>query len=214
MYFGYLSYSTAVSTMDGEYWGRSNMGRNGILGRLSFGGCSHQFSWPRHTASGDFYQVCVLCGDEYSYDWASMQRLGRKPPEPATTGKAARRWSPRAKRISLSGPVRYRRVGTDLWSNGELRNISKSGLLFKGSDPLPDGVRVEVGLEMPAEICGSVARSVQCDAQIVRIKPDQGLYAFAVRIFDYTFTDTVQIEPPVTRPHRKLTNWYRRRSVR
>ncbi len=150
------------------------MAKRNILGMLSFGGCSHQFSWPRRSAGGDYYQVCVLCGDEYLYDWDAMQRLGRKPLRSRTRGtiptKAVDQWTPRARRMRLSGPVRYREAGTDAWIHGELKNISKSGLLFAGSGPLPEGSRIDIELEMPCEICGSIGRHVRCDAQIVRTR--------------------------------------------
>lgn len=181
------------------------MPREGILRRLSLGGCSHQFCWPRRSPAGDYYQVCVLCGDEYSYDWESMQRLGRKPPQPATAtaapAKAARSWTPRARRIRLSGPVRYRELGAEVWSDGELKNISKSGLLFAGSCSLPEGARIEAELEMPTEICGSMGRLVRCDAQIVRIEPRDASQLCAIRIFDYAFLDRV-LPVPTAEPRR------------
>src|SRR6059058_5054532 len=39
--------------------------------------CSHEFLWPRRAADGHYYQVCLLCGAKYKYDWKSMQRMGR-----------------------------------------------------------------------------------------------------------------------------------------
>src|SRR2546425_1208243 len=39
--------------------------------------CSHEFLWPRRAADGHYYQVCLLCGTKYKYDWKSMQRMER-----------------------------------------------------------------------------------------------------------------------------------------
>jgi len=39
--------------------------------------CSHEFLWPRRAADGHYYQVCLLCGAKYKYDWKSMQRMER-----------------------------------------------------------------------------------------------------------------------------------------
>ena len=39
--------------------------------------CHHQFSWPHIGAHGRDYQVCVLCGTAYEYDWSSMRRTRR-----------------------------------------------------------------------------------------------------------------------------------------
>jgi hypothetical protein len=39
--------------------------------------CQHQFSWPQTGVHGQDYQVCVICGATYKYDWATMRRTGR-----------------------------------------------------------------------------------------------------------------------------------------
>jgi hypothetical protein len=45
--------------------------------RLCGRGCAHRFSWPRIDANGCHYQVCLLCGTAYEYDWAMMRRTRR-----------------------------------------------------------------------------------------------------------------------------------------
>ncbi len=187
------------------------MAKSGILGKLALGGCNHQFSWPRRSRAGEYYQVCVLCGDEYSYDWDSMQRLGRKPPrsvaQDSAASKADFRWHPRARRIRLVGPVRFREAGSDVWVSGNGKNISKSGLLFATANPLPDGTRIHLELDMPSEICGSIGRRVRCDAQIVRT----GGNLCAAQIFDYTFVDRIPLAERVQLPlHRRVRNSFRR----
>jgi hypothetical protein len=39
--------------------------------------CPHRFSWPHSGAHGQDYQVCLLCGTAYEYDWTTMRRTGR-----------------------------------------------------------------------------------------------------------------------------------------
>jgi hypothetical protein len=39
--------------------------------------CSHRFAWPRLSDSGQHYQVCVVCGNAYEYDWKAMHRTDR-----------------------------------------------------------------------------------------------------------------------------------------
>jgi hypothetical protein len=39
--------------------------------------CPHNFSWPHSGAHGQDYQVCLLCGVAYNYDWTTMQRTSR-----------------------------------------------------------------------------------------------------------------------------------------
>src|SRR5437588_485816 len=60
-----------------------------ILDVLMLGRCSHEFSWPRRSADGHYYQVCLLCAAEYKYDWKSMRRIERV--EPATPESTATR---------------------------------------------------------------------------------------------------------------------------
>jgi hypothetical protein len=38
--------------------------------------CPHRFSWP-HSVHGQDYQVCLICGSTYEYDWATMRRVRR-----------------------------------------------------------------------------------------------------------------------------------------
>jgi len=48
-----------------------------LLDLFRLGRCSHEFSWPRRWPDGEYYQVCLLCGEEYKYDWKTMSRLER-----------------------------------------------------------------------------------------------------------------------------------------
>ena len=163
------------------------MSNTRIFETLAFTSCSHQFSWPRRASEGEYYQVCVLCGDQYDYDWNSMRRLGRKPLQPLRQNASTQRavaWNPRARRIPLSGPVRYREPGTDTWMEGGLKNISTSGVLFSCSCSLQSGTPLQLELEMPHEICGgSTQRLVVCDALVTRTDAN----ICAAQILDYTF---------------------------
>ena len=37
-------------------------------------GCTHRFSWPRADENGRHYQICLVCGTAYEYDWSAMRR--------------------------------------------------------------------------------------------------------------------------------------------
>jgi len=39
--------------------------------------CNHRFSWPHSGIDGKDYQVCLICGTIYEYDWAKMRRTRR-----------------------------------------------------------------------------------------------------------------------------------------
>src|SRR5215467_8584117 len=86
-----------------------------LLDVLMLGRCSHEFSWPRRAADGDYYQVCLLCAAEYKYDWKTMRRIERldhsAPDETSTPGTRRSRshskkstWVPRARRLKLHTP--------------------------------------------------------------------------------------------------------------
>jgi hypothetical protein len=45
--------------------------------RLCGRGCAHRFTWPRIDANGCHYQICLLCGTAYEYDWTMMRRTNR-----------------------------------------------------------------------------------------------------------------------------------------
>ena len=46
-------------------------------------------------------------------------------------------WVPRARRLRLHTPLRYRAKGQTLWREGVIDNLSQSGVLFRGEEPLP-----------------------------------------------------------------------------
>ena len=45
--------------------------------RLCGRGCAHRFTWPRIDTNGCHYQICLLCGTAYEYDWTMMRRTSR-----------------------------------------------------------------------------------------------------------------------------------------
>ena len=129
-----------------------------LLDVLMLGRCSHEFSWPRRAADGHYYQVCLLCAAEFKYDWNTMQRVERLEhvtPEATTTTRRSRThtqrptWVPRARRLKLDTPVRYRVKNLGGWYEGIIANLSQSGVLFQGPERLPDNTLVEMVFEMP-----------------------------------------------------------------
>jgi hypothetical protein len=52
--------------MSGQFFKR-------LFGKL----CPHQFSWPRSGVYGRDYQVCLICGATFEYDWTTMRRTHR-----------------------------------------------------------------------------------------------------------------------------------------
>jgi len=176
-----------------------------LLDVLMLGRCSHEFSWPRRTANGDFYQVCLLCAAEYKYDWKTMRRTERvdhAAPQAAETLSARRNrshsrkptWVPRARRLKLDTPIRYRVKNLGTWYEGVLENLSQSGVLLHGPQRFPDNTLVEMVFEMPEEISGQKNSTVLCQGRIIRTKEQakatterNGDESLAASILDYKF---------------------------
>jgi hypothetical protein len=151
-----------------------------IMDVLMLGRCSHEFSWPRRGADGDYYQVCLLCAAEYKYDWTTMRRTKRM--EHAKPDTVVRRshtrekrpsWTPRARRLKLDVALRYRVNSTSTWYEGKVENISQTGLLFQGPQQLPVNALIELVFEMPEEISGQKNRNVLCQGRVIRSADNQ-----------------------------------------
>jgi len=152
-----------------------------IMDVLLLGRCSHEFSWPRRGADGDYYQVCLLCAAEYKYDWTTMRRTKRmEHAKPETivrrslTGEKRPSWTPRARRLKLDAALRYRVNGSSTWYEGRIENLSQSGLLFRGPRQLPVNALIEMVFEMPKEISGQKNCDVLCQGRVVRSADPQG----------------------------------------
>ncbi len=167
-----------------------------LLDVLMLGRCAHEFSWPRRAADGSYYQVCLICAAEYRYDWKTMRRTERMQLTPVDTTTVRRRahkeptWVPRARRLKLDTPVRYRVKNLGGWTDGKIENISQSGVLFHGEQQLPVNALIEMVFEMPEEISGQKNSNVLCQARIIRLKeardPAAGV-RLAASILDYKF---------------------------
>ncbi len=160
--------------------------------------CSHEFSWPRRGADGNYYQVCLLCATEYKYDWTTMKRTERvEHAKPETTIRRSHTrekrpsWVPRARRLRLDSPLRYRVNKTSAWYEGTIENLSQSGLLFNGPQELPVNALIEMVFEMPEEISGQKNSNVVCQGRVMRAKEvkeaKDGASLLAASIIDYKF---------------------------
>jgi hypothetical protein len=168
---------------------------------LMLGRCSHEFSWPRRAASGEYYQVCLLCATAYQYDWKTMRR-GDRVENPAAETTAVRRrsgqkkptWVPRARRLKMDAPIRYRGKNLTTWYEGSMQNISQSGVMFHGPQHLPANALMELIFEMPEEISGQKNSSVLCQARLIRVKDAvenvENTFGLAALILDYKFLHT------------------------
>jgi hypothetical protein len=168
-----------------------------LLDVLTLGRCSHEFSWPRRGPDGNYYQICLLCAAEYKYDWTTMRRTERVEHKPETgirrshTREMRPSWVPRARRLQIDIPLRYRVNKTSSWYEGMIENISQSGVLFSGPQALPLNALVEMVFEMPEEISGQRNSNVVCQGRVMRAKDtpelEEGKVGLAASIVDYKF---------------------------
>lgn len=168
-----------------------------ILDVLMLGRCAHEFSWPRRAQDGSYYQVCLVCAAEYKYDWKTMRRIERvesSAPEPDTIRRRPHgkkpTWVPRARRLKMDVPLRYRMKNVGTWVAGVIDNISQSGVLFHGPEQLPENALVEMVFEMPEEISGQRNSNVLCQARLIRSREarhNEVGFALAAAILDYKF---------------------------
>ena len=96
----------------------------------------------------------------------------------------------RAPRFQLHLPLKYRRLDEDKWHDGETRDISRSGILFRAEDALQPNIQLEINLVLPSEIAGLSPTEVVCRGEIVRtIEPlgEEMTPALAAKILQYHF---------------------------
>ena len=169
-----------------------------LMDVFMLGHCSHEFSWPRRAANGEYYQVCLVCASAYQYDWKTMRRGNRVDEPMADTTTVRRRsskkqptWMPRARRLRSKLPVRYRVKNLSTWYEGLIQNISQSGVLFHGPQQLPANALVELIFEMPEEISGQKNSAVLCQGRLIRTKDavdkTEDSNELAASILDYKF---------------------------
>jgi hypothetical protein len=99
----------------------------------------------------------------------------------------------RAPRMPLHLPLRYRRVGEDVWFEAITQNISRSGVLFSAANGVADDARVELEFHLPfVNDLRAPGGRVTAHARIVRHAQFLGLDgtarpALAAAFLDYDF---------------------------
>ena len=96
----------------------------------------------------------------------------------------------RAQRFNLQLPLKYRLIGEADWSIGTTENISRSGILFRAQEMIPENAQLEINLVLPTEIAGLSSAEVVCRGEVVRtLQPEQpaAAPALAAKILQYHF---------------------------
>jgi len=77
-------------------------------------------------------------------------------------------YRPRAPRFNLQMSIRYRQPNGE-WSEGSTENMSRSGVLFRARQPVPENTPIELRVRMPWELTGARTAEVFCKGRVVRV---------------------------------------------
>lgn len=75
-------------------------------------------------------------------------------------------------RFPLEMPMRYRYAGAFHWYRGVTKNLSCSGMLFRGPVPMDLFAPVEVRVALPKQLTGDAAATMLCGGFIARVPDD------------------------------------------
>jgi hypothetical protein len=83
----------------------------------------------------------------------------------------------RSDRISANIPINFRRTDDFAWMPGRIKNVSRSGVLFETSQPVPMKTRVEMQFVAPHELGREAGELISCQGKVVRTlsPPDRGM---------------------------------------
>lgn len=98
--------------------------------------------------------------------------------------------SRRARRFAIRLGVRYRPEGHEEWYEGQIENISESGVLFETEFVLPVNTLIEFKFLLPPTIPDRLSAEVFCRGQIVRTvlpSEERSIPAVAATIASYYF---------------------------
>lgn len=92
-------------------------------------------------------------------------------------------FEPRAQRFPMRTDIWYRASGRPAWSQGEIVNISRSGILFWAGNEIEPKTRLEMRIVFPADMTGGAPVDVVCWGPVIRKETS----ALAAAILNYRF---------------------------
>jgi len=98
--------------------------------------------------------------------------------------------SERAQRFAIAMPIQYRPLSDLTWLDGQVENISRSGVLFRAERVMDVATLLQMRFELPAEFGGQTGALVVCRGEVVRtlLPPTEDApQRLAARILDYRF---------------------------
>jgi signal transduction histidine kinase len=79
----------------------------------------------------------------------------------------------RLQRFPLEMPMRYRYAGSYHWYRGVTKDVSCSGILFRGPVPMDLFAPVEVRMALPRQMTGDAAATILCGGFIARVPEEK-----------------------------------------
>ena len=97
---------------------------------------------------------------------------------------------PRAERYAIPVAILYRGAGEADWNTGITENISRSGVLFKGSHRLEPDTPLEMMLDLPSVVAAPMPYSLRRGRVVRAIAPDvyEDRPSFAAAFIDIPYT--------------------------
>jgi hypothetical protein len=98
--------------------------------------------------------------------------------------------SRRAQRFAIAMPIQYRPLSDVTWLDGEVENISRTGVLLRGGEIMSVATPIQMRFELPAEFGGQTGALVVCRGEVVRtilLPADDAPKRLAARILDFHF---------------------------
>ncbi len=98
------------------------------------------------------------------------------------------RKNPRALRIPLETPLRFRRMSENSWSHGIAANISCSGVLLRSDQNIDVQTAIQMMYMLPVTSEATSGLSVFCKGEVVRAATPpsgRGKFHCGVKILDY-----------------------------
>lgn len=74
----------------------------------------------------------------------------------------------RGLRFPIQIPIFYRELGHPVWRRGVTLNISRSGVLFLGEEPLKRNAVIKMKMQLPGVVHGEAPGILVCSGKVIR----------------------------------------------
>jgi hypothetical protein len=97
-------------------------------------------------------------------------------------GSTARTVQDRAPRFPVTVPLSFRKSGMSHWIDGHTINISRTGILFRTEETIPQNSSLDIRVNFPTH------PALECQCTVVRT--DKSLLAVHITRYNFTHSDS------------------------